>query len=267
MTILNYLTVETFRYHNPEYEMRVWIPSVRHVDLSWKGKNHKKQYTGIDYWPLVKNDPEIVIEAIDFEEIGFRNDVSEVFKSDYLRYYLISTYGGIWSDFDIFYLRPISSLLEINPNDFDTLIVYCKSYYPVAFLMGTKDSPFFSHLHKTSIQNYDPSNYQSLGAHLFKSLYKTPTQIPLTHPTLTFRIHSKHLYLPYEWNQLDQIYQNPTTKPQISIGLHLFGGSDIYKSYCNNPLNHKDNSLISKLIQEFIEISGKADQNIGYLLV
>ena len=48
----------------------------------------------------------------DCNEICVDNDLNEIHKSDFIRYYLLHKFGGVWSDMDILYIKPIHQLLH-----------------------------------------------------------------------------------------------------------------------------------------------------------
>ena len=52
----------------------------------------------------------MVVIQVDFQIYNFNNDMPEVHKSDFLRLELLSTIGGLWSDMDIIYFKPMNSL-------------------------------------------------------------------------------------------------------------------------------------------------------------
>lgn len=288
MSLLNYLTVRTFHYYNPEYDIIIWTPSNRYAEISWKEGAHRTPYTGFDYWPMLQEESFVQIKPIDIEEIGFRNDVSEVFKSDYLRWYLLSKYGGLWSDMDIFYIRPVNS---IEPDtDFDTLFVCAENYYQnkngkleiidkpiecesnnlpsdiivakyftIAFLMANENNPLFTDVLHASNECFDPNRYQSLGMELFAKKYGTVDNLIDTYPQLRISPQTGDLYLPIQWYELHKLYEESFETsvkniPSKSIGIHLFGASEPYKKYCNDPDNLNNNSLMSHLIRKFLII-------------
>ena len=128
LSFLQYLTVKTFKDLNPEWQAVIYMPVKRFDKITWTTSEQKAPYTGKDYLDRLKQIAEI--RLIDFEEIGFRNDISEVIKSDYLRYWILGTHGGLWSDMDIIYTSPIDKVF--NPkltclgdsSNADTVICY-----------------------------------------------------------------------------------------------------------------------------------------------
>ena len=286
MSFLNYMTVRTFHYYNPDYEIIVWVPSVRTKNNTWLEYVHRIPYTGIDYWSMLQAESFVQIKYIDLAAIGFRNDASEVIKSDFLRLWLLSEYGGLWSDMDIFYVRPLCEMVTTNRPDFDTLLVYDVQYFdkqdnnikaphvldpdtmqavwyfPVAFFMATKGNKFFTDMCNTAKSYYDPLTYQCLGVKMFEKKFgigeEAPSRIRDAYPELSISIHNHEIYLPILWYETERLFKHPDTPiPQASVGIHLFGGSNLYKQYCNDPTSSTNNSCISTLINKFLALEAK----------
>lgn len=243
MTLLNYLTILTFKHHNPTYDIIVWMPSVRQPRQTWTSKYHKTVYTGLDYWPLLKQRSDIRFETVDFDKIGFKNNASEVFKSDFIRWYLLGTHGGVWSDMDIFYTQPLSILAD------KVTIPKASDHYPIGFFMSCPDNTFFLSMATKAAANHHPRIYQSMGSHLFTQ-YKTVDDLLKECPPDTV-ICSHRVYLPFAWNELHAIFRDSHPVPSSSVGIHLFGGSADFVMYCNDPQNYLSDATISRLIREF----------------
>ena len=76
----------------------------------------------------------ILKEAID--NLGFDESLPSVFKSDFLRWHVLSTIGGGWSDMDILYIKPITTL-ELTDN-IDTVICHGEFNHIIGFLLSKK---------------------------------------------------------------------------------------------------------------------------------
>src|SRR5207248_1387693 len=87
MSFLEYLTIVTFKEHNPDYDIVLYM-----------SETYKEVKQGVNYLEDLLRIKWLKVRKMDFEKIGFKNDISESIKSDYLRYWLLANYGGIWSD-------------------------------------------------------------------------------------------------------------------------------------------------------------------------
>src|SRR3990167_3933309 len=84
LSYMNYLTVVSFKNLNPEWQIIIYMPLKKCQYIGWNTPEQKDKYIGKDYLNELKNICEIRI--VDFDKIGFKNDINEVIKSDYLRY-------------------------------------------------------------------------------------------------------------------------------------------------------------------------------------
>ncbi|MHB1952270.1 MAG: glycosyltransferase family 32 protein [Sulfobacillus sp.] len=264
LSYLGYLTIETCLFYNPGWEVRIYTPIKRSTWISWSTHEQKSEYTGEDYWYRLKANERLELNVrvieVDFEQIGFSNEAPEVIKSDYLRYHLMATDGGIWSDMDILYIASLEDTV-FNPNfgtqDFDTLLVRSEKfdgYWTIAFLMSTGVNEFFSHLHEMSKGCYCPDRYQCIGANMLNDAYPTPESLVNSMPEHRFRIDNTDLYLCFECDQLDDLFVRDCTDriPAGAVGVHWFNGSTKAKDYLNRSAHGEaGNCTISTLVRTF----------------
>ena len=111
LSYLRLLTIKTFKACNPDYKINLVLPSKVSYKIEWVSTEHSNVYDGKDFIDeAIKCSDNVVY--FNMEDIGLSNDLPEVYKSDIIRNYLLVTYGGIWSDFDIVYFKPIPKDLE-----------------------------------------------------------------------------------------------------------------------------------------------------------
>jgi hypothetical protein len=231
---LNFLSVKSFRLHHPDWKINMWMPVTRTLNRSWKTAEQKVAYTGKDHFGRLKSELDVNVLTVDFDKIGFRNSASEVIKSDYFRYWALYEHGGVWSDCDIIFIKPLESVFDFVTVD---AVIGCITtraiYYPVGFLMSKPKNDLFKALLVTCPQRYNPSEYQCLGSLLFKYLFPTMAAVKQKFPTMNVVIMDKWGYLPLEWDQLDQLFDREVELKQSSqtFGVHWFNGSAQAKQY------------------------------------
>ena len=95
LSYARYMTIESFRKMNRDWEIKFYYPKFPHKHKSWGSFEQKYEMDARDYFPVLlkRNQPNISFISLDFEELGVPNDISEVYKSDYLRWYLLSGRG------------------------------------------------------------------------------------------------------------------------------------------------------------------------------
>lgn len=266
LSYLSYLTIVTFHYYNPIWTINVYVP-IKKCDIqSWSTNEQKDKYTGINYWTQLINLSYVNVIEIDFENIGFKNNISEVIKSDYLRWHLLGTIGGIWSDFDILYINSIENFLGMEC-DFDTLIFNIagkngKKYYPIGFFMSKAENNFFLKLKQLSIKHYNHCKYQCIGTTMININWPMPNSIVENFPENKFLIENKMVYLPFEWNQLDKIFKSNCIHElsKKTVGIHWFNGSSNAKEFQNNLEENLDKnactiSILANNFRKLIDIS------------
>ncbi|BCS83202.1 putative glycosyltransferase [Cotonvirus japonicus] len=260
LSYMAYLAVLSFIYYNPSWSVHVYIPSKKYDVITWVTTEQKTKYIGRDYWDDLIKLPNVKIITMDFKNIGFDNDISEVIKSDYIRWYILSTVGGIWSDMDILYINSLDNTIFNDEKDFDTMIFdinETEQYYPIGFFMASPNNLFFKKLLNLAKTYYDPTKYQSIGATMIKKIWPKNSNIIKDFPNLKLLIEDKYIYLPYEWTELDKLFDYECTENlrKKTIGIHWFNGSESAKNYQNNfdKLLNK-NSTISILTNKFMDV-------------
>jgi len=254
---LNYLTVVSFKKHNPDWIIKIYVPAFKYDKNTWNSYEQRDKYLGKNYFEQLKNIVEIV--TIDFNDIGFKNEISEVIKSDYLRYYLLGTYGGLWSDMDILYIKSLDSIIPVefygDENNIDTVVDF-RGHYSVGFLMSNPNNDFFLNLASKVEKSLDINNYQSIGQKMVGGIYRNPLDIKNKHPNLNILNLDNSGYLPIQWNEIGNIFyiNKPDKITEHTFGIHWFNGSSAAKRYQNelDSGKHWDKGTIYKYLQEYL---------------
>jgi dTDP-4-dehydrorhamnose reductase len=261
LSYLQYLTVVTFQEHNPDWKVIIYMPTNQYIYKTWSSSEQKTQYTGKNYLPeLFKLN--IEIKKVNFDTIGFKNNVSEVIKSDYLRYWILGNYGGLWSDMDVIYIKPIDTIYNSNytiygDNNINTVVCYFKEHYPIGFLMSSPNNPYYLNLMENASKYLNIKEYQSIGCHLLKKLFNTPSDIKITYPELNILVAPETCYLPYAWDKINDIFviNLPDKITNDTIGIHWFNGSNISVKY-ENMIDNKTfprTGSIYKYVQKYLD--------------
>ena len=136
------------------------------------------------------------------------------------------------------------------------------TYYPVGLFLSMPDSPFFKFIMESCKKFYDSSQYQSIGANMFRRILGVNSFIETK--KLLENIDNNvmictdnNIYLPLHWNQISYIFKNSNyTISEKNVGIHWFNGGDESKIYANNldkrMDNFKINCFFDKLISEFV---------------
>jgi len=230
LSYLRFLTVKSFIKYNPDWEVRFYVPR-RHYfgDAEWVSHAHKIKYMGEDYMHQL-DALGVNIQPFNFRAAGFREDVHEAYKSDFLRWYLLYHQGGFWSDMDVIFFKPLPAHI-FKAHDYCITADIGTGVYYIAFIYSRRGSEISRAVLRAAMQpaNFDPNNYQCLGNVLVKKCFPNPTISYKQHPK-TFREHV-HIFkpcinLPIQYiRDIAKIFENHShIDLKSSVGFHWYGG-------------------------------------------
>jgi hypothetical protein len=181
LSYLRYMSVLSFRKLNPEWKIKIHIPLILNTNPpAWNSIHQKNISIDKDYFEeLTKLDVEIIKQ--DFSE-DFDNAAHEVHKCDFLRWKILATEGGVWSDIDILYVKPIDELVENVDEEYQKsidifLCSFKKSKHAIGFLMSAGNNPFYMKMHELSKEAYDETQYQCIGGNLLNTNFHSQAKI------------------------------------------------------------------------------------------
>lgn len=227
---LQYMTVETFKKYNPDWRIIIHTPSQYSDKITWETDEQKIKHGGIDFFPELRKVSYVEFNVVDFNNIGFTEDVSEVFKSDYLRWYLLSTVGGGWTDFDVLYTAPLSN---IDITDEDTIICTINNIHIIGFYLSKPNNHFFKNLLDNCNNFFDEKQYQSIGSSMLNQLYPDLTSITTKHPELVVKNLHKNVIYPFYHDEIEMIFiQSRLDKiTKETVGVHWYNGTRLSKIF------------------------------------
>jgi hypothetical protein len=184
-----------------------------------------------DYFDKI---PQDVLVYHDFADYSFDNHAHEVHKSDFLRWKLLAENGGLWSDIDILYSKPMHKLQSNNENNTSTDTVLCPLVPPkkhtVGFLMSSKHNEFCDWMHQISKQQYNPNIYQCMGSDILNNNFPTFESFQTQFPNNKFLFLENRAVYSISSKEVDRFFSvvNNDTKKKINsasvIGFHWFAG-------------------------------------------
>ena len=214
LSYLRYRTYETFKRLNPSWEIMVWTTDTPTMTDSWTTGEQSGDRQCVDWFDKIPHP-----RPFCFESRGFPIGASEVHKSDFARWCLLSEEGGWWSDFDIYYVRPASDLPEAA---FKASTVVCaKEWHSIGFLGSRPDSPVFATAAYLAAVKYDPTGYQCIGRHLLDELLPPKRMADSDVYNLP-----EHVVYPVKASPKKDILRlrQPVKIIPGCIGIHWFGG-------------------------------------------
>jgi hypothetical protein len=232
---LRFMTIKSFRELNPDWAIVFWYPKYVSGKITWRSGE-------LDYKLKCRNflqdlmDLPIVKMEIDFQKLGFPVGTAEVHKADYMRMNALALYGGVWTDMDIVYFKPIAEL-EVNVEKHKNAGTFvCKADYghSTGFLMASENNEFFGKLSDLIAKEFRASQYQCIGPALMNKYYSS----------LMNAVNLKmDVVYAHDCNHVTELIEN--RKPRFtegSIGCHWYGGHKQWGNY----LNETNGGLIKK---------------------
>jgi len=248
---LRLLSIKSFMKYNPDWRIILWNISGNGKLTTWEeGGALDYELSCTNYYDELMALP-IQKEIFNIEQYGFSNSISEVHKSDFLRILLMTTYGGIWSDIDILYRRPMTSLaINVSENkDKETFVCFCSYGHSPAFMMSVKDNDIFNRLIPLAKLNFNSLLHQCMGADLYNKHYPSLESMGL----LTINI-VKAIQM-YDVIHIEEIYNGEKSKfTENSIGYHWYAGHQLTGKFLretNGGLINLPDNILGNLIKDY----------------
>ncbi len=254
LSYLQYLSIVSFKKHNPEWTINLWMPHVIEVTPpTWSSDEQKDIYTGEDFLERAKSLCTVV--TIDFGELGVIKPRHEAQRADIARWYVLYEYGGVWSDIDILYVRPLDRLLGAG---FESALCHHEDFF-IGLLLASPQQQMFGDFYTTARDNVRRNvddSYQSLGSEMLRYKYGSFLGIQQTYPEtsiVNLALQVVYPYMPTEPDINSLFYGSDDRTTPDTLGIHWYNGSPIAKGYQNNFEKHLDNgSVISNLAKEYM---------------
>jgi hypothetical protein len=263
LSYLRYLSVLSFRRLNPEWKIKIHVPAVLNTNPpEWNTIHQKNLKIEIDYFTqLIDLDVEIVKH--DFSE-DFDNFAHEVHKCDFLRWKILATEGGVWSDIDILYVKSIEELAENIDDEYIKsidvfLCCFRKSKHAIGFLMSAGNNPFYQKIYDLSKKNYDKTQYQCIGSKLIDYNYHSQVKIRkefgneskvyFIDPLCVYKLQEKEIPTFFETYDGEI---NFIVEEKYVIGFHWYAGHPLaqnFESLLNMDNVDQFDNFLSKIIQ------------------
>lgn len=252
LPFFNYLSIVSFVEHNPEWRVVMIQPDDDvAIKPTWPTPEQKTNYNGPDYYKRIP--PSVEIEFVDFRAIAGGVDIHHVQRADILRKWLMYKRGGMWSDMDVLYVKPIDAV-GLRPDVNVSMVNHGWNSTGVVF--ASPFTPFYHRLYTDSIERIkSPGGYQHVGPDLINELYPTSGLAEATHPALKFQNLAYSTFYPYLPNHIDLFYRTDLELPRGTVGVHWFGGAAASMGrLILSDLDFDQPTTFSKLIRKYKEI-------------
>jgi glycosyltransferase involved in cell wall biosynthesis len=244
-SFLRYLSIATFQLFNPDWEINLYVPKTLYRGgAGWTTPEvyEGSAYQGRDYARQLFSLPGIHIREVDFAEFPEIAQAPEIYKSDFFRWHILDQVGGLYSDTDIVFNRPIREAPCNSRENREIQVGICQHSdgHIIGFFLSAPGNPFFCRIQNEARTCFNAAKYQSLGSHLLNRLYPTAKAISTSHPGMRFVNLPMDLVYPLDHRMIEKIHQksDAVRLPAGTIGLHWYGGSPLSQRY-NNLIDHE----------------------------
>lgn len=251
MVYMRYLSIISFMKHNPDWQVVFWYPKTPFKGRSWYTDMKPQKIDSTlckDYAPEVLK-LDILKIPVDFIELGARPNMAEVHKNDYIRVHALKLYGGLWSDMDIIYFKPVTELKVNRIENFYKDVFVCIADYghSTGFNMANPGSAFFIFLSDNLNREYKSTGYQCWGPDMWNKYFKTLDSI-----IGGCEIGMEAVYA-HNCHKVQELFGITPRFTKGSIGCHWYGGNEVWPPFWNRTRGGEKNlpdSIIKNLIEQ-----------------
>lgn len=254
ISLLQTFTLTTFHRLNPEWRIIVYLFKQNCTQL---GKNtFVPDYTGKDYWYLIEAmDSFVEFIEIDLEEYNLDLTTHGILISDRLRVQKLYEHGGVYSDFDVLWLRPMTEFINIEcigkTSDFEATASfhsYTRGFHSVSNFVAKKESAYIKSILDAQARELPPYGHQSFGSVLYNRLYPDMAMLLMSFPKVL--ILKYETFFPWDVENLTPLYYEDDISRLNSktvMAVHWFNGHKLSKEYINGDKYHETCSMTSLL--------------------
>jgi hypothetical protein len=255
MSRLQVFTIESFHALNPDWKICVYIPKQR-----YRGEaKYIPDYTGKDYFSVIENMYFVEIIKIDLQNYFIDLNLHNILRSDIFRYYILYDVGGVWSDFDVIWLKPMEHInnIEIFGNvsigNMGTMVILyetIKGHHNISIMLSCEKHQFYKTLINESISIQENQNkgqihdHQTFGSEMLGVMYPTLNDvIDKFGDIVGFKYET---FFPYSIFNMEQLYNQEDLTPLESnnvMCVHWFNGHSLSKEYVNQNKFGNDSSM------------------------
>lgn len=178
MSRLQTFTVETFHRLNPDWNINIYMPKQTYDGSS----KYIPDYLGKDYFYLIREMDYVNIKIIDLDTYAINHGLHDILRSDILRYHILYDVGGVWSDFDIIWLKPMNHFYNIEYHgdtpidEVNTIVSFYKGTHgghSIGVLIHCKNDPYVLSLINLTRKVTPPYGHEVFGASMLNNKYPT----------------------------------------------------------------------------------------------
>lgn len=250
MSWLRYMTLYSFRKHNPDWPVTLYLSHSPIKDKTWTSVEEQDffSFKGDDWLPKVE---ELDIELKTWK-FAIKHRVGPSQQSNFFKWSHLATQGGFYSDLDIIYMKSLEPLYSKVRKE-DAGLSYNDLHFSIGFLFSKAESPLFSEINRFATKTFTLDEYQSAGVKSLNTLLDCTGSgcwdaLEAKFPKLSFYNVEMPLFYPISFREPDRIFELKETFPKETLGLHWYAGLALAQKHNNliKPSNlhtYKNTSL------------------------
>ena len=152
---LHYYTIYSLHKYNPELEIIIYTDeSPTNILKEWNSNEHSIDIKNkIPLSKLIEINPEYIkFKYINFKnEYNINNNISVIYKADFIRIAKLYEHGGIWFDMDILFTNSIPTFFFMA-TDIDVYIFIYKNIVATGLLACIPKCKYLENLYNKSLE-------------------------------------------------------------------------------------------------------------------
>lgn len=260
MSMLQTFTVTSFHKYNPDWQINIYMPQKKY-DGSMRF-NFIPDYTGPDYFHLIRDLNYVNIVKINLDDYGIRKDLHDILRSDIFRYHILYQVGGVWSDFDVVWLKPMEHFHNVEYHgegpieSVDAVASFMGGTgggHSIGIMIHRQHDEYAKALTEHAKQVSPPFTHEKFGGDMINSHYPNLKSLSKFGNIIGARFET---YYPYNIHPPKKTIQKLYSGNDLScinnnvICLHWYNGHVLSKQYINSNGLNKDCSMTTLLKRE-----------------
>lgn len=260
MSQLQTFTVTTFHRLNPDWNITIYIPKT--IYNGFMRFNFIPDYTGPDYFHTLIQLDYVNITTIDLDDYGIDSNLPDILRSDILRYNVLYKVGGVWSDFDIIWLKPMEHFHnieyygDVSIDDVSAVVSFIYGTYgghSIGVLIHCKHDKYALSMIEATKRVKQPYSHEVFGASMLNVNYPTLESLQRFENIIGARFET---YYPYNIHPPKPTIQKLYNGNDLScinnnvMCVHWYNGHVLSKQYVNKDGFSRDCSMTTILKNE-----------------
>lgn len=256
MPMINVFTIISFHRLNPDWKIKVYTSKQGNKDfgtLEWI-----PPYIGDDCFPLIRAMEFVQIIEVDLKDFDCPVQAHVIAMTDVFRQQVLFKYGGIYSDFDVIWLRPMDYFTQLDclgdPKDFQCSISFYNltdGHHNVSNIVAEKGNKFMEFTLSKCAEVEAPYSHQAFGTDMFNRLFPKQKNIEQQFERMLYLRYET--FFPYGIYNLIDLFQRDDITPAYAdnvMAVHWFGGHPYAHAYIDGNGFERKCSMTSILKKE-----------------